>query len=86
MPLVDSLDCRRVEDAERGVRREDWREAMAEAEKGSARSEPVQDSSELEVVRLVIGIGGVSIESDRQSSIERKNAAHPTRVNSSRPS
>lgn len=59
MPLVDSLDCRRVEDAERGVRSEVWREAMAEAEKGSARREPVQDSSEFEVVRLAIDIEGV---------------------------
>ena len=79
MPLVASFDCRRVEDAERGVRREDWREAMAEAEKGSARSEPVQDSSELEVVRLVIGIGGVSIESDRHSSKAKRERTLLTR-------
>jgi hypothetical protein len=61
-------------------------EAMAEAEKGSARREPVQDRSELEVVRLVIGTRRCQHRYQPRSSIEKRNAAHPTRVNSSRPS
>lgn len=67
-------DWIRLLEAESGVTRVDWSEAMAAGEKGSARREPVQDRSELDVVRLrALGDSGQC--SSRSHSDERKSGS-----------